>query len=267
MNLIWQVLKEQWLHIDLIIQLSLFEVKSKYKMHYLGALWQILNPFLQIGIYWLVFGLGIRGGAPVGDTPFHLWLIAGIVPWLFIGPTVTQASNSVYSKVNVVSKMKFPLSVLPSIKIMENAFTLFIMLIITVFIFLVNGVFSGLYLLQLLYYLFCLYVLIFGITLLLSTLTTIIRDIQSMIQSIMRMMLFVLPIVWNVENLPDFMVQILKLNPFFYIIEGFRNSLLGGKWFYHDPIYMMYFWSISLLILLIGSNVHLKLRHKFVDYI
>ena len=267
MNTIAKVMAEQWKHTDLIVRMSMYEMKSKYNMHYLGMFWQLLNPLTQIGLYWFVFGLGIRGGAPVGDTPFFLWLIAGLVPWLFISPAVLQASNSVYARVNLVSKMKFPVSVLPSIKIMENAVSLFVMLGISIFIFILNGAFSGLYVLQLLYYIVCLYVLLIGLTLLLSTLSTIIRDVQSMLQSIMRMMMFLLPILWNVNSMPDVMVNILKLNPFFYIIEGFRSSLVGGSWFYQDIPYMLYFWSVSFLILFIGCHVHIKFRHKFVDYL
>lgn len=267
MNLVWQILKEQILNLNLIFRLSFYEVKGKYKMHYLGAFWQLLNPFIQIGIYWFVFGLGIRGGSPVGETPFFLWLIAGLVPWLFISPAVTQSANSVYTKINLVSKMKFPVSVLPSIKIVGNSFSLIIMLIITIAILLLNGVYPGLYLLQLPYYLLCLYVLLFGLSLLLSTLTIIIRDIQNLVQSIMRIMMFILPILWNIDRLPKIYVTILQLNPFFYIIEGFRNSLIGGKWFYNDLSYTFYFWFICILLLFIGSSVHVKFRHKFVDYI
>ncbi|WP_026581955.1 ABC transporter permease [Bacillus sp. J33] len=267
MTLIWQVLKEQLLNLNLIFRLGLYEEKSKYKMHYLGAFWQMLNPIIQITIYWFVFGLGIRGGSPVGETPFFLWLIVALIPWLFIAPTITQASNSIYSNINLVSKMKFPVSVLPSIKIVSNSFSFIFMLFIAMVILMLYGFFPGIYLLQLPYYLFALYFLLFGLTILLSTLTTIIRDIQSMVQSIMRIMLYMLPVLWNVNTLPDVFVNILKLNPFFYIIEGFRNSLLGGKWFFHDFQYSLYFWFISILILFIGSTIHLKFRHKFVDYI
>ncbi|WP_404329947.1 ABC transporter permease [Mesobacillus maritimus] len=267
MNLVWQVLKEQLQSLNLIFRLGFYEIRSKYKMHYLGALWQILNPLFQIGIYWFIFGIGIRGGSPVGETPFFLWLIVGLVPWLFIAPTLTQGANSVHTKINLVSKMKFPVSVLPSIKIVGNSFSFFIMLFVTTGILLFNGIFSGLYLIQLPYYLVCLYLLLYGLTLLLSTLTMIIRDIQTMLQSIVRMMMFLLPILWNVNSLPAIFLNILKLNPFFYIIEGFRNSLIGGAWFFDDFAYTLYFWIITILILLIGSKVHIKFRHKFVDYI
>jgi teichoic acid transport system permease protein len=109
--------------------------------------------------------------------------------------------------------------------------------------------------------------LLYAITLLLSTFTTIVRDIQQIVQSIMRVMMYVLPILWNVDSLPTTIVKILKLNPFFYIINGFRNSLLGGDWFFHDLAYTFYFWCITALILFIGANAHYKFRHKFVDYI
>jgi teichoic acid transport system permease protein len=267
MNFIWQVMKEQLLHLNLIFRISIFEVKGNYKMHYLGAFWQFLNPFIRIGIYWFVFGLGIRGGAPIGDIPFFQWMIVGYVPWMFINPTITQASNSVYSKINLVSKMKFPISVLPTIKIVENSFSFIFMLIVTIVLLLINGRFSGLYFLQLPYYLLCLYFLIFGLSLLISTLTIIIRDIQNIVQSIMRIMMYILPILWNVDRLPKVFINILELNPFFYIIVGFRNTLIGGNWFFNDLTYTFYFWFISLLIFLVGSHVHLKLRHKFVDYI
>ncbi len=267
MNLIWQVVKEQLLHLNLIFRLSFFEEKSKYTMHYLGALWQLLNPLTQIGIYWFVFGFGIRGGSSVGETPFFLWLIAGIVPWLYINPALSQASNSIYSNISLVSKMKFPVSVLPSIKIIGNSFAFFTMIVIALGIISIKGFFPGLYLLQLPYYLLCLYLLLFGLTLLLSTLTTIIRDIQQMVQSGMRIMMYILPIVWNVHSLPAPILKTMQLNPFFYIIEGFRYSLLGGKWFFQDPAYSFYFWFVTLLILFMGSIVHMKFRHKFVDYI
>jgi teichoic acid transport system permease protein len=267
MNLIWQIIKEQLLNLNLIFRLGMYEAKSKYKMHYLGAFWQILNPFIQIGIYWLIFGLGIRGGSSMGDTPFFLWLVAGLVPWFFISSTTTQGANSIYSKINLVSKMKFPVSVLPSIKVIGNSIPFLIMLVITIFIFILYRNFSGVYILQLPYYMFSLYFLLFALTLLLSTLTTIIRDVQQMVQSVMRIMMYALPILWDVESFPKVIVNILQLNPFYYIIEGFRHSLLGGEWFFNDISYTFYFWSISILILLIGSGIHLKFRYKFVDYI
>ena len=124
MNSVGRILKEQSSNFHLILRLSLYDAKSKYQMHYLGAVWQFLGPAIQILLYWLVFGLGIRGGAPVHGIPFFVWLIAGLIPWFFISPSIIQGSNSVYARVSLVSKMKFPVSVLPTVTIVSNSFQL-----------------------------------------------------------------------------------------------------------------------------------------------
>lgn len=61
MNFIGRILQEQSSNLHLIFRLALYDIKSKYQMHYLGAVWQFLNPAIQVLLYWLVFGLGIRG--------------------------------------------------------------------------------------------------------------------------------------------------------------------------------------------------------------
>ena len=106
MNFASQVIKEQFSNRHLILRLASYDIKSSYQMHYLGLLWQFINPISQVLVYWLVFGIGIRGGNPVGETPFFIWLVIGLIPWFFIAPTIIQGSNSVYAKVNMVSKMK-----------------------------------------------------------------------------------------------------------------------------------------------------------------
>ena len=267
MNAIFTLAKEQVLNLNLIFRLSIYEIKAQYRMHYMGLLWAVLNPIVLISVYWFVFGLGIRGGSPVGDTPFILWLLGGLVPWLYISPTVNQATNSIHSKVAMVKKMNFPVSVLPTIKMFSNAFSFFIILSVTILITIIFNRFSGIYLLQLAYYLICMFTLIYAITILTSSLATIVRDIQNVVQVVMRLMFFMLPIVWNVEQLPQIFVLLLKLNPFYYILEGFRHSLIGGEWFFNNITYTIYFWVLTIIILLIGSTIHLKFRDKFVDYL
>jgi teichoic acid transport system permease protein len=267
MKFVLQVLNEQFKNVHLIFRLAIYDIKGQYQLHYLGWLWQFLNPAFQIALYWFVFGFGIRKGSPVGDTPFLVWLLVGLIPWFFIGPSILQGSNSIYSRINLVSKMKFPVSILPTINLMTNSFNFFSMMLILFILLVVNKINAGLYLLQLPYYLLSLYIFLFAVALLFSTISIIIRDFQLVIQSGMRMVFFLLPIVWKIDNLPTFYVNILKLNPIFYLIEGFRHTFLGGGWFFTELTYTAYFWSITLFILFLGSYMHVKFRNKFVDYI
>jgi teichoic acid transport system permease protein len=267
MIFVFHIIKEQLKHIHLIFRLAFFEMKSKYQMHYLGILWQILQPITIITIYWFVFGIGIRGGSPVGDTPYFVWLIVGLIPWLFISPSIVQGANSIYTKINLVSKMNFPVSVLPSISIIGNSFNFFILLFIQGVILFKYKINPGIYLLQLPYYLFCTFLFLYSFTLLCSTISTLVRDFQNVLQSIVRMMLYLLPIVWNVHQLPEKIVTILKLNPIFYIIMGFRQTFLEKSWFFEDVLYTIYFWVTTLFILYLGSILHIKFRNKFIDYL
>lgn len=264
---VFNILKDQVTHFPLIVRLAIYEIKGKYQMHYLGILWQFLNPFIQVCVYWFVFGIGLRSGKPVGDTPFLIYLLLGLIPWFFISPTIVQGSNSIYSKINLVSKMKFPVNVLPTIIIVGNTFNFLIMLMILIVICYLYGVEFSVYLLQLPYYILCMYAFIYSVTILTSTISTLIRDFQLLIQSTMRLFFFMTPIFWSMDNFSEKYKTLIELNPFTYIVNGFRDSFLTGDWFYEDWSYMFYFWSLTFLLLFVGSIIHNNFKNKFVDYL
>lgn len=265
-----ELFKEQWEHHNLIFRMAKFEVKGMYQIHYLGSIWQFINPIIQVGIYFVVFGIGLRGGRPIdGDIPFLLWLLMGLIPWFFISPTMVQGSNSIYQKVNLVSKMNFPVSLLPTIRIVGNSFQFLALLVVLFIITLLYGIFPSVQLLQLPYYLLSMYMFLFAFTIWSSTIATLIRDYQNLLQSMMRMILYLSPILWDPmgDRVPDWLGNILKLNPFYYIIEGIRSSFLGGDWFFEDPIYLLYFWTLTFIMLYFGSRMHFRFRKDFVDYL
>ncbi len=267
MSTVLKTLKDQIMYFPLIFRLAIYEIKSKYQMHYLGILWQFLNPFIQVCVYWFVFGLGLRGGEPVGDIPYLIYLLVGLIPWFFISPTIVQASNSIFTKINLVSKMKFPVSILPMITIMGNTFNFIIMIGLLIVMCLLYGVDFSLQFLQLPYYILCMYAFLFALTILTSTISALIRDFQLFIQSAMRLFLFLSPIFWSMDNFSEKYQTLIELNPFTYIINGFRNAFLSGDWFYEEPRYMFYFWILTVLLLFIGSLIHNTFKDKFVDYL
>lgn len=267
MKFVTKILTEQFLNLALIFRMCIYDLKGKYQMHYLGLLWEFITPAFKVLIYWFVFGLGIRGGEPVNGTPYIVWLLIGLIPWFFISPSVIQGTNSIYAKMNLVSKMKFPVSVLPTISIFSNALNFLIMLVLLGIVLLINQINPGIYLLQFPYYLLCLFVFLFSCVLLGSTISIIIRDFQLMLQSGMRLLFFFTPVLWDPSNLDKVYQTILKLNPFNYLIEGFRTTFLGQEWFFYDWVYTLYFWAITLFILFIGAFLHIKFRDKFIDYL
>ncbi|GAF18176.1 LOW QUALITY PROTEIN: teichoic acid translocation permease protein TagG [Bacillus sp. JCM 19046] len=267
MKAVLHLLKEQYDNKHLILRLAAFEQRSKFLLHYLGALWQVFSPLMQVVVFFVIFGLGIRQGQDVGGTPFFVWLICGLVPWFFILPTVLQGSDSIYKKIKMVSKMKFPVSVLPSIVIAGNSISFFVMLGILCIVLAIYSIFSGIYLLQLPYYMLCLYAFLYVFTILSATLATVVRDYFQLLEAAMRMVFFLSPIIWYQAQMPTSLLPILQLNPFYYIINGFRDSFIGGAWFFEDLTYMLYFWSGILILGFVGAHVFNKFKNSFVDYL
>ncbi|GIO26918.1 ABC transporter permease [Ornithinibacillus bavariensis] len=267
LNSVTKVLLEQRKYWNLMFRMAIFDIKGMYQTHYLGSLWQVINPIIQIAIYWFVFGLGIRGGNPVDGVPFFVWLLVGLIPWLFISPSIVQGSNSVHQQVSLVSKMQFPVSILPTIKIISNSFQFIVMLSLLLIVCIIYNINFTIYIVQLPYYIFCLYIFLFSFNLLSSTIATLIRDYQMFLQSMMRMLLYLSPVLWDTSSLPEAFQNLLKLNPFYYIIVGFRSSILGGHWIYESPIETLYFWTLTFALLYFGSKIHLKFRKNFMDYL
>ncbi|MBL4966663.1 teichoic acids export ABC transporter permease subunit TagG [Bacillus halotolerans] len=275
MNALLRILKEQITSFPLILRLAAYETKSKYQMNYLGVLWQFLNPLIQMMAYWFVFGLGIRKSGPVetgaGEVPFIIWMLAGLIPWFFISPTILDGSNSVFKRIKMVAKMNFPISSLPSVAIVSNLFSYAIMMLIYIIVLLVNGVYPSLHWLQYFYYFFCMMAFMFSFSLFNSTISVLIRDYQFLLQAVTRLLFYMLPVVWDItarlgQTHPE-LLKILKLNPLFYIIKGFRDSMLDGQWFFQDLKYTIYFWLFTLLVLTVGSILHMKFRDRFVDFL
>lgn len=264
-----QLIREQIKHWKLIYRMSRFEIKSSYQNHYLGTLWQFIGPMIQILIYWIVFGIGIRGGSPIDGIPFILWLLMGLIPWFFISPSMVQGSNSIHQKVSLVSKMNFPFSLLPTVKLVNNLMNFFVLFGILIILLFLNGININIYWIQLPYYILSMIAFVFAFILFSSTVATIVRDYQTFLQSSMRMLLYLSPILWDPDSdfVPDILSNILKLNPLYYIVTGFRNSFLGREWFFNDMLLTVYFWFVIFLLLYFGSKLHLKFRENFIDYL
>src|SRR5699024_4724779 len=111
------VIKEQIDHFYLIRRLSLYELKSKNKSNYLGMAWELINPLIQILIYWFVFGTirqrnDIDLAPGMESVPFLYWLIAAFILWTFFFQSTIQGSKSIFSRLKLLSKMNFPMSVI-----------------------------------------------------------------------------------------------------------------------------------------------------------
>lgn len=262
------VIKEQFRYFYLVRRLSFYELRSLTSGNYLGMAWEIINPAIQITIYWFVFGFGIRQRAPVGGIDYFPWMFGGILAWFFINQSVLKSSKSIYTKIKMLSKMNFPMSVIPSYVIFAQFYPHLVIVGLGIIILQFIGFPISIYFIQIPIYTLGLLLFLFGLSLILSTMTTIVRDIQMLLQSLMRMLLYLSPILWPPTLLPESWHTFLKLNPFYFVIEGYRASLLGLEWYFIEhPVHFGYFVGVTGLTLLVGSYLHVKFRDQFIDFI
>ena len=268
MKSMFKIIHEQIQSFYLIQRLAIFEMKSANNNNYLGILWEFINPMIQIGTYWLIFGIGIRGNQDVDGVPFIYWMLSGIVVWFFANPAILEATKSIHKRINMIAKMSFPMSTIPSFVIMSKLYQHFMILVPVIIILQFAGYYVSPYYLQLPYFIFAAVMFILALTLITSTLAMVIRDVQMIVQAIMRMVFYITPLIWFNPRLPEALTFLIKVNPLTYIAEGYRASLLGTGWYFiENANYTFYFWGLTIVLLMIGSALHLKFRNHFVDYL
>ncbi len=180
-------------------------------------------------------------------TPYLDWLVGGIIAWFFISPCITNGCLAIFSKTNVITKMKFPVSILPATVVLKELFNHLCLLSIV------------------------LCAVMFGIALSMTTsvLNMFTRDFRKMVLAFMRLLMYLTPILWPISRFKSHPTLgiIMKLNPIYYIVQGYRDSFFGQKWFWSHPVMTLYFWSVVFLLFAVGSYLMYKFKNKFIDMI
>ena len=266
MRRIYFVLKEQFNNLYLIKRLAEFQLKISNKKNYLGLAWELINPVMQIAVFWFVFGLALGSNKVMEGVPFIYWLIVGISMWFFVNEGVLEGSKSITSKFNQVVKMNFPLSIIPSYTVFSKFYGhLFLLAIVTGICF-IGGYIPSVYTLQLFIYLLYALILTSTIALLASTLSMLIKDIHLILQTIMRMTFFISSILYLPKN--DTVMFVMKLNPIYFLAEGYRSAILHHDWFFITHWHLtLYNIALVIFLFIIGSVLHMHFRDRFADFI
>lgn len=262
------VLKENLENLYRIKSITKYELKSDVRDTKLGFLWNILNPLIQICTYWIVFGIGIRSGKSVGDVPFLPWMIVGMAVWFFVSPCITQGVGCIYSKRNIITKMKFPVSILPTTVVTKETVNHLSMLVVLFVLLMFWGYYPSIHWLGIIYYMFCAFCFCVALNTITSVLNMFTRDVSKLVKACMRMLLYLTPILWTTENIAishPFLTNLLKLNPLYYIVEGYRGAILFADGFWNHPTLTIYFWTLTIVMYCVGSTLMYKFRSRFID--
>lgn len=250
----------------IILSLAMSDFKKKFVGSYFGIFWLFVQPVVTIIIYYCVFQLGFKAEPPsVTDAPYVLWLIPGIVPWFFLNEAINSGTSCLIDYSYLVKKVVFKVSIVPVIKMVSCLFVHLIFIFIMLVVFMLFGYMPSIYWIQIIYYVFCSSILIIGITFITSSINVLFRDMGQIVNIILQFGMWITPIMWPYTLVNDFILKILKLNPVFYIVEGFRDCLLNKTFFWEKPMYTLYYWVIVLILFAFGGFVFKKLKPHFAD--
>ncbi len=248
----------------LMFELAKKDFRAKYLGSYLGILWAFVQPTITILIFWFVFQVGFKS-VPVDNFPFILWLLCGMVPWFFFSEAINSATNAVIENSYLVKKVVFRVSILPIIKIISSLFIHLFFIVFLFFMFIFYGYKPSIYNFQVIYYLAATVILVLGTSWLTSSLVVFLKDVGQIVGMLLQFGFWMTPIFWSLKIVPERYQSILKLNPVYYLVEGYRDSLIYHTWFWEHRYLTLYFWFIAITMFITGAIAFKRLRPHFAD--
>lgn len=243
------------------------DILARYRGSFGDVFWTILNPLLLMSTYFFVFGvvLGTRFGPDQSRTGFALYFLAGFLPWLAISEPVGRSPSAVLEHRNLVKKLVFPLETIPVNYVLSGFVTsLFALAVYLVALLLLRGGvpptalwLPALVIPQLLF--------TAGLCWTLAATGAYVRDLGQVIGFLLTLWFFITPICYPDSQLPAAAQWLLRKNPLFVLVRGYRAVLLEGHAPDFAPLWKL--WILSLALFVLGYAWFSKLRKSFADVI
>lgn len=260
---------ELWDSRKLIWKLAKNDFKNRFAGSYLGKVWAFVQPVITVALYWFVFDyvMGARAEALAGtiQIPYVIWLTAGLVPWFFFSEAITGGTMALLEYSYLVKKVVFKISVIPIIKIISASFTHIFFVCFMLVVYVCMGYTPDLYLLQIPYFSFCLFLFVLALVYSTCAMVLFFRDLAQIINIGLQIGMWATPILWDLNTVPPVMQFVLKINPMFYIVNGFRSAMFENTWFWQDFYSTMYFWIVTVVLFGIGALIFRRLKVHFAD--
>ena len=261
-----KIIKEHIEYRQQIFKLAKADIVKTYRGSALGWSWAIIKPTVTIFVYWFAFEIGMRSGKPVNGFPYFLWLITGLIPWFYMGDMIAQGVEAIRKYSYLVTKMKFPVSTIPTFFSISKLIINLLLIAIMMVIFVVMGYYPTIYWIQLPFYILCMFIFFTFWGLFSSLLGAISKDFANLVKSFVTAVLWLSGILWNPETIKiAWLKKVLMLNPVTFLTNGFRNCFINKTWFFQQPKRLLYFAVATVIMLLLALWAYRKLKKEIPD--
>lgn len=252
-------LVEVWRFRGLLGLLMQRDLKVRYRETALGIAWAILQPVALMGVFWLALGRVLK--FPVGNTPYPLFVLAGLIPWNFFASAISASSGSLLAASGLMRKVYFPRMVIP-LSVLGAAlvdFAIGLVLLATVAAW--HGVLSARALVAIVP-LALLVLATVAVAILAAALAALYRDARYIIPLAIQVWFFATPVIYPAAVVAPEMRWILQLNPLVPLIDGVRLAMIGGV-----PDWAACFRSGALFALMawLAGRIFLGVQRRLAD--
>src|SRR3989338_7613719 len=256
-------LRELYRYRDLLVSLTLRDIKVRYRQTILGIAWAVLQPLAFMTIFTLVFGK--FGKVSSDGTPYPLFSYTGLVPWTLFTSGLSLAVSSVAANMSLVKKIYFPREVFPLAAIIGCLVDFLIAASLVVGLMVFYRVPVQHQLLWLPWLLALEVAFLVSVALAASALNVFSRDIKYIVPLVVQLGLFVTPVIYPISKVPAHLLPWYMLNPMAVVIDGMRKAILHGQAPQLGPLV-----TATLLVAVLGLAAYLYFKHaevKFADLI
>ncbi len=260
-------LRDVWRYRELLFFLVWRDVKVRYKQTALGVLWVLLQPLLSMVVFSVLFGGLLK--VPSGETPYPLFAFAALLPWNYFAGSFTRASNSLIASSHLITKVYFPRLIIPMSGVLSGLvdFAVAFVVLVGLLLFYRVPLTPAAALLPALIALAMLTALGFGLWL--SALNVRYRDVQYLVPYLVQIGMYLTPVVYGSNLIPERFRWLLNLNPMTGVVEGFRWALLGPEAvgdYLSLPLLAVSI-AIALAVLISGAIFFRRTERTFADVI
>jgi len=214
-----------WRHRELLGVLVWRGIATRYRQMVLGPLWMVLEPLALLAMMTVVFGLILK--LPTDGYPFPVFAYAALVPFMLFSKTASSVADCLRENMGLISKVYFPRLLLPLVSVARELFDAGISIVLIILVSWVYGFVPTAKLLMLPFFMMLAVASALAIGLWVAAAMVKFRDIRHGLTIILQLWMYATPIVYSASVVPAWLLPFYKLNPLFWVVEGFRWVLLG----------------------------------------
>jgi ABC-2 type transport system permease protein len=238
--------------VSVLLLLTKLSFKKKYDKFKFGFIWAVLEPVSVAVLLWVVFSFFLKDRS-FGLDPYFLFIITGILPWWWFASSLSLSSKFFKQNSKELKVTVLPLKIFPAVPVLvafiEFIFALPILLITII----ISGVLPSWFFFMFFIAIILEFILLYGISLFIISFTATLPDVTKIVKIVSRILFYLSPIIYSLNNVPDFLQIFVSLNPLTGIFSLYRYPFWGELGFSYLPLILATF--ITVFVFLLGWAV------------